>query len=290
MRPPDDRAGHREQKTDIISATAASCSPRTIWRPSRRAHDRHADAGPAVPRFEAASPRFTARHAVAVRTRRSALHIACLAAGVGPGKRADLPSHFPSVGQLRALLRRRRRLRRHRSAHARPVARQPGPRAPWPPIRSIDVVIPVHLGGLACDAAEPAPAGPGPEAPADRGRRALVRTAPMKTDGPSAAAPMPTYKSVFLPSGEADHHRGGRRRRHQRRRTGHRLLRTVPLARHHARRSASPDRPTPTRTPKAARRRPGTTSSTKLGCNYRMTDLQAALQGSRSSRSSTGSC
>lgn len=42
--------------------------------------------GPAVPRFEAAlAERVGARHAVAVNSATSALHIACLALGVGPG-------------------------------------------------------------------------------------------------------------------------------------------------------------------------------------------------------------
>jgi UDP-4-amino-4,6-dideoxy-N-acetyl-beta-L-altrosamine transaminase len=42
--------------------------------------------GPAVPRFEAALSRYTgARHAVAVNSATSALHIACLALGLGPG-------------------------------------------------------------------------------------------------------------------------------------------------------------------------------------------------------------
>jgi UDP-4-amino-4,6-dideoxy-N-acetyl-beta-L-altrosamine transaminase len=44
--------------------------------------------GPAVPAFESAlSRRFGARHAVAVSNATSALHIACLAAGLGPGDR-----------------------------------------------------------------------------------------------------------------------------------------------------------------------------------------------------------
>lgn len=44
--------------------------------------------GPAIPRFEAAvAERVGARHAVAVNSATSALHIACLALGVGPGDR-----------------------------------------------------------------------------------------------------------------------------------------------------------------------------------------------------------
>jgi UDP-4-amino-4,6-dideoxy-N-acetyl-beta-L-altrosamine transaminase len=44
--------------------------------------------GPAVPRFEAAIAAYTgARHAVAVNSATSALHIACLALGLGPGDR-----------------------------------------------------------------------------------------------------------------------------------------------------------------------------------------------------------
>src|SRR5688572_19365637 len=42
--------------------------------------------GPAVPAFEQTLEAYTgARHAVAVNSATSALHIACLAAGVGPG-------------------------------------------------------------------------------------------------------------------------------------------------------------------------------------------------------------
>ena len=44
--------------------------------------------GPVVPRFEAAlAERVGARHAVAVTSGTAALHLACLAAGVGPGDR-----------------------------------------------------------------------------------------------------------------------------------------------------------------------------------------------------------
>lgn len=44
--------------------------------------------GPAIPRFEAAmAAKAAARHAVAVNSATSALHIACLALGVGPGDR-----------------------------------------------------------------------------------------------------------------------------------------------------------------------------------------------------------
>jgi dTDP-4-amino-4,6-dideoxygalactose transaminase len=43
--------------------------------------------GPAVPRFEAAiAQRANARYAVAVNSATSALHIACLALGLGPGE------------------------------------------------------------------------------------------------------------------------------------------------------------------------------------------------------------
>src|SRR6185437_11777533 len=44
--------------------------------------------GPAVPRFEAAVARYCgAEHAIAVNSATSALHIACLALGLGPGDR-----------------------------------------------------------------------------------------------------------------------------------------------------------------------------------------------------------
>jgi dTDP-4-amino-4,6-dideoxygalactose transaminase len=44
--------------------------------------------GPTVPRFEAALADYCgARHAVAVNSATSALHIACLALGLGPGDR-----------------------------------------------------------------------------------------------------------------------------------------------------------------------------------------------------------
>ena len=66
--------------------------------------------GPAIPRFEAAvASRVTAKHAVAVNSATSALHVACLALGLGKGDLAlDGAQYVRRVGKLRALLRRRR--------------------------------------------------------------------------------------------------------------------------------------------------------------------------------------
>ena len=72
--------------------------------------------GPAVPRFEQAVAEYCgAAHAVAVNSATSALHLACLALGRRSGRpRVDQPDHLRRQRELRALLRRRGRLRRHR--------------------------------------------------------------------------------------------------------------------------------------------------------------------------------
>lgn len=66
--------------------------------------------GPAVPAFEKAIAEYCGTtHAVAVNSATSALHIACLALGLGPGRPAmDRTEHLRRFGQRGALLRRRR--------------------------------------------------------------------------------------------------------------------------------------------------------------------------------------
>ena len=113
--------------------------------------------GPTVPRFEQAVADYCgAQHAVAVNSATTALHIACLALGVGPGDVVwTSPDHLRGQRQLRAVLRRAGGLRGHRSAHLqperRPLGRKTGPGGEKRHLPK--VVIPVHLCGQPCDMA-----------------------------------------------------------------------------------------------------------------------------------------
>lgn len=111
--------------------------------------------GPMVPRFEEAlAAQVGARHAVAVNSATSALHIACLALGLGPGDwlwtspvtflasancalycgaRVDFVDIDPETWNLSA-----------RALEAKLVRAEREGRLP-------KVVVPVHLGGLSCD-------------------------------------------------------------------------------------------------------------------------------------------
>lgn len=84
--------------------------------------------GPVVPRFEqAVADRVGARHAVAVNSGTSALHVACRALGLGPGGRLwTSPKHLRLQRELCPLLRCQGGLRRNRSKHLQPKRRGPG--------------------------------------------------------------------------------------------------------------------------------------------------------------------
>jgi UDP-4-amino-4,6-dideoxy-N-acetyl-beta-L-altrosamine transaminase len=110
--------------------------------------------GPVVERFERAiAERVGARHAIAVNSATSGLHIACLAARLGAGKRAvTSPITFVASancvrlcgGAVELVDIDEFTLSLSPAALARRLADEPG----------IDAVIPVHLGGLASDSAE----------------------------------------------------------------------------------------------------------------------------------------
>ena len=69
----------------------------------------------------------------------------------------DHAEHLRRIGQLRTLLRRRRRLRRHRSAHLQHERRGARPRSSKPPRRAgrlPKIVVPVHFAGQSCEMRE----------------------------------------------------------------------------------------------------------------------------------------
>ena len=113
--------------------------------------------GPAVPGFEAALTAATgAAEAVAVNSATAALHIACLALGLGPGDWLwTVPNTFVASANCRALLRRRGGFRRHRPGHlqhdlaALAAKLEAAERAGTLP----SIVIPVHFAGQSCDMA-----------------------------------------------------------------------------------------------------------------------------------------
>ena len=76
--------------------------------------------GPQVPAFESSLKAYCgAAHAVAVNSATSALHLACLALGLGAGDVLwTSPITFTASAQLRALLRRGCRFCRYRPRHA----------------------------------------------------------------------------------------------------------------------------------------------------------------------------
>ena len=114
--------------------------------------------GPAVPRFERAiAARVGAAHAVAVNSATSALHVACLALGVGPGDRVwTVPNTFIASANCA----------RYCGADVDfvdidPRSRNMGVAALADKLRLAaaagrlpKVVIPVHFSGLPCDMAE----------------------------------------------------------------------------------------------------------------------------------------
>ncbi len=73
--------------------------------------------GPASALRERLWPRLGARHAVAVSAPRRRCTSPASRSGWDPASAGDLAEHLRGVGELRPLLRRGRRLRRHRSAH-----------------------------------------------------------------------------------------------------------------------------------------------------------------------------
>lgn len=107
--------------------------------------------GPKVPEFEAAVAEYVgARYAVAISNATAGLHLACLAAGVGPGDRVvTSPNSFVasancvhSAGGIAEFVDiERDTLNRDPRALAERLRRGPAPKA----------VIPVHFGGLPCD-------------------------------------------------------------------------------------------------------------------------------------------
>ena len=109
--------------------------------------------GPKVPEFEAAVARYVgARYAVAISNATAGLHLACLAAGVGPGDRVvTSPNSFVasancahSVGGVAEFVDiEPDSLNLDPLALAERLRRGPTPKA----------VIPVHFGGLPCDMA-----------------------------------------------------------------------------------------------------------------------------------------
>ena len=82
--------------------------------------------GPAFRASSGSSPSTrSVPHAVAVNNATAALHIACLALGLGPGRRLwTIPITLRRLRELRALLRRQGRFRRYRSATLQPVRRR----------------------------------------------------------------------------------------------------------------------------------------------------------------------
>ena len=89
------------------------------------------------------------KHAIAVNTGTSALHLALLAAGVGPGDEViTVPFTFVATGLGHLLHRRDAGLRRHRSGDASPWTRRSSRRAITPRTKAI---MPVHLYGQMAD-------------------------------------------------------------------------------------------------------------------------------------------
>jgi perosamine synthetase len=107
--------------------------------------------GPKVPEFEAAvAARVRARYAVAVSNGTAALHIACAAAGVGPGDTViTSPNTFVASANCAAYLGATPRLS---DISPRTLNMDPAELARRSTAeQSIRAVIPVHFGGLPCD-------------------------------------------------------------------------------------------------------------------------------------------
>ena len=224
--------------------------------------------GPAVPRFEQ-SGRGPRRGQA--RRRGQQRHVGAAhrlpGARAGPGRPAlDQPDHLRRLGQLRALLRRRGRLRRHRPAHLEPqrAARWP---TSWTQAERAGalpkVVVPVHFAGQPRHGSDPG-----------AGQRYGFRRSSRTPRMPSAALPgepvgncrfsditvFSFHPVKIITTGE-----GGMALTNDARSPSDGA---AAQSRHHARCRAIDDRAAPT----AA----GTTSR-ELGFNYRMTDMQAAL-------------
>ena len=154
-----------------------------------------------------------ARHAVAVSNGTAALHIACLAAGIGPGDRG-LTAAITFAASANCLRYAGAEvgfvdidpdtLGMSTSALKQEIDAQPDVRA----------VIPVHLGGLARNMAEVRDARQGSDR--DRGRRAGIRRDLRKRN---AGRMRRTFRHdhLLVSSGQVDYDRGGRGGRDQRR-------------------------------------------------------------------------
>ena len=177
-----------------------------------------------------------ARHAVAVNSahRRAAPRLPGARPRAGR-PRLDRAQHLRRLGQLRALLRRGGRLRRHRSAHLqheRARARATSSSRRSARGRLPKVVVPVHFGGQPCDMAAIRDARAASTASGSRGR--LARDRRRAIDGePVGSCRHGRHHGVQLPPGQDHHHRRGRHGADQRRRAreAHALLRTHGITR-----------------------------------------------------------
>lgn len=231
--------------------------------------------GPAVPRFEAAlAERVGAPHAVAVNSATSALHVACLALGLGPGDRlwtspitfvatancarlcgADVD--FVDVDPTTALMCPDRLA--EKLAHAERTDRLP------------KIVAPVHLGGQSCDMAAIG-------ALAERYGFRVLEDASHAVGGTAAGAAVGScphsdvavfsfhpVKIVTTGEGGVATTRDGELAARMARLRSHGITREPALMTH------APDGP-------------WYYQQLELGLNYRMTDLQAALGASQLAR------
>ena len=231
--------------------------------------------GPAGPALRAGGRRDVS--ARGTRSRSTARLGAC----TSPAWRSDsgpaialwtVPNHLRRLGQLRALLRRGRRFRRHRSAHLQPERASAGGKA-----RSARNA-PARCPRSWCRCTSPAS-----RATWRRSGRSRSSTASGSSRTPRtpiggrvsrrrAGRQLPLVRDITVFSFHPVKIITTGRRRHgaDQRRGARRSHAAAAHARHHARcrrdDAAKSDAPAP-----------GTTSSSMLGYNYRMTDLQAAL-------------
>ena len=211
---PDDRGNRRPQSQ---SPTCDSVRPpgRHAGR-HRRGRRRaavglpHAGSGRPPLRGGRREPRECA-HAVAVNSATSALHIACLALGLGPGDLLwTVPNTFVASANCAPLLRRRRGFRRHRPVYLEPErggaegeAGRGAPRGRLP-----KVVVPGALRRPADRAGSDLGAGPGIRLQGPRGRLACDRRVAEWRAG--RQLPVVGHHRVQLSPGQ-DHHDGRRR-------------------------------------------------------------------------------
>lgn len=225
--------------------------------------------GPVVPRFEAAlAERVGARHAVAVTSGTAALHIACLAAGVGPGDQG-VTSAITFAASANCLLYaggsatfadiEAATLGVSPRALAQALAANPAAK----------VVIPVHLAGLAAAPAEVRAAAKGRIVIEDAAHALGGTYASGKPVGCCADSDLTVFsfhpvKPITTAEGGAVVTNDGE------------LARTLRLLRNHGIES-DPSRFVGEDSREDGRAKPWVAEQQMLGFNYRLTDIQAAL-------------